>query len=61
MALHILKKRIRATGSDANGLFIAMASDERLREWDQNQTGSPEFQRMVKEAIEARAKQKGEA
>lgn len=54
MSIHITKNRIRATGSDANGLFIAMAPDDTLLEWEKNQTGSEEFQRMVKEAIKAR-------
>lgn len=52
--------RIRATGADANGLFIAMASDETLAQWEREGTGSDEFQRMVKEAIAARQKAKGQ-
>ena len=54
MSLHISKNHIRATGSDANGLFIAMAPDEQLITWEKAKTGSEEFQRMVKEAIAAR-------
>lgn len=54
MAIHISKNRIRATGGDANGLFIAMSPDETLLEWEQQKHGSEEFQRMVKEAIAAR-------
>ncbi len=54
MSLHISKNRIRAAGSDANGLFIAMSSDETLLAWAKQKHGSEEFQRMVKEAIAAR-------
>ena len=54
MSLTISKKRIRATGNDANGLLIAFCDDERLLEMEQNQTGSEKFQGMVKEAIAAR-------
>lgn len=46
--------RIRATGSDANGLFIAFSSNDALLDWEQKKTGSEEFQKMVKEAIAAR-------
>jgi hypothetical protein len=54
MSIHISKNKIRATGSDANSLFIAIAPDETLLEWEKKKTGSEEFQRMVKEAIKAR-------
>lgn len=54
MSIHISKNRIRATGNDANGLFVAMASDEQLLDWDKSHHGSEDFQRMVKEAIAAR-------
>ncbi len=55
MAIHITKQGIRATGSkDANGLFIAIAPDEKLLEWKRDKRGSEEFQQMVKEAIAAR-------
>lgn len=58
MSLHISKSRIRATGSDANGLFIAFMEDEQLLEAERNKTGGEEFQRMIKEAIEARGLKK---
>lgn len=61
MSIHISKNRIRATGSDANGLFIAMSPTETLIEWQKNKHGSEEFQRMVNEAIEARQKQSEES
>lgn len=48
------KGGIRASGKDANGLFIAMAPDEQLLKWDQEGFGSEEFKRMLKEAIAAR-------
>jgi hypothetical protein len=54
MAIHISKNRIRASGNDANGLFIAMSSDEALLNWEEEKIGSEEFQRMVKEAVESR-------
>ena len=54
MSIHINKNRIRATGNDASGLFIAMAPDATLIEWHQQKTGSESFQRMVEEAIAAR-------
>lgn len=54
MSIHISKNRIRATGSDANGLFIAMMSDETLLESAKSKTGSEQFQKMVLEAITAR-------
>lgn len=54
MSMHISKKRIRATGKDANGLFIAFMSDEDLLEAEKNKTGGEEFQQMIKEAIAAR-------
>jgi hypothetical protein len=54
MSIHISKNRIRATGADANGLFIAMAPDDQLLEWERAKIGSEDFQRMVKEAIQAR-------
>lgn len=60
MSVHITGNKIRATGKDANGLFIAMASDERLLEWNKKQTGSEEFRTMVKEAIAARNIQSAE-
>ncbi len=54
MSIHITKNRIRATGKDANALFICMAPDETLLEWEREKHGSEEFQQMVKEAIVAR-------
>ena len=54
MGIHIKKNSIRATGSDANALLIAMASDDYLLKAQQNKTGNEEFQRMVIEAIDAR-------
>lgn len=60
MSIHITKKSIRATGFDANGLFIAIQSDEQLAEMERNKTGSPRFQQMVKEAIAAREKARQE-
>lgn len=55
MAIHITNKhRIRATGRDANGLLIAMASDDTLLKMEREKTGSEQFQTMVKEAIAAR-------
>ena len=54
MSLHISKNRIRATGSDANALFIEMTPTETLFEWQKEKHGGEEFQRMVNEAIEAR-------
>ena len=54
MSLHISKNRLRATGSDANALFIAMTPTETLIEWQKEKHGGEEFQRMVNEAIEAR-------
>lgn len=54
MSIHISKNRIRATGSDANGLLIAMMSDGALLDAEHKKTGGEEFQRMVQEAIKAR-------
>lgn len=55
MSIHISNNgRIRATGRDANGLFIALMPDERLIEAWKEKTGSEEFQQMVKEALDAR-------
>ncbi len=54
MSLHISKNRIRATGSHANGFFIAMTDDSTLLQWEKDKHGSEEFQQMVKEAIAAR-------
>jgi hypothetical protein len=54
VSIHITKNRIRATGRDANGLFIAMASGEQLLKWESEKTRNEDFQRMVKEAIAAR-------
>jgi hypothetical protein len=54
MSIHISKNKIRATGSDANCLFIEMSPDETLLKWKKEKTGSKEFQRMVKEAIDLR-------
>lgn len=59
MGLHITKTRkgstrIRATGSDANGLFIAFMGDDSLKDAYAKKTGSEEFQRMVAEAMVAR-------
>ena len=54
MSIRISKNKITATGSDANGLLIAMASDETLLEWEKEKHGSEEFQKMVTEAISAR-------
>lgn len=54
MSIHITKKRIRATGRDANGLFLAFSSDEQLLEWEAKKHGDETFQQMVKEAIAAR-------
>lgn len=60
MSIHFTKKGIHATGADANALFIAMAPDDQLAEWTISKTGSEDFQRMVREAISARAKHKEE-
>jgi hypothetical protein len=60
MSIHISKNRIRATGMDANGLMIAMASDEQLVTWHELKAGSEEFQRMVLKAINARQIRSGE-
>lgn len=56
MAIHISKNgnRIRATGADANGFMIALATDEALLEMERTKFGSETFQRMVKEALAAR-------
>lgn len=54
MSIHISKNKIRATGNDANGLFIAMAPNETLLDWFSKKTGSEQFQEMVKEAMIAR-------
>ena len=54
MSIRITKNSIRATGGDANGLFIAMAPDETLIEWEKQKVGSEEFQKLVKAAIAAR-------
>lgn len=54
MSIRITGKSIRATGSDANSLFIAMSPDETLIKWDKQGHGSEEFQKMVKEALVAR-------
>lgn len=54
MGIHVTKNKIRATGADANSLFIALMPDDQLLEAEQKKTGSEEFQRMVKEAIAAR-------
>lgn len=54
MSIHITKNRIRATGDDASGFLIAMASDETLLEWQKSKFGDENFQRMVNEAIESR-------
>lgn len=54
MSIHITKNRIRATGSDANALFIALASDEQVMEWASTNHGGEEFRRMVQEALCAR-------
>lgn len=58
MSIHITQNKIRVTGSDANGFLIAMASDQALLDWERQQIGSKEFQRMVKEAIRARGLEK---
>lgn len=50
----IKKDSIRATGDDANALFISLACDQALEDWDREGHGSENFRRMVKEAIEAR-------
>lgn len=52
--IRISKNKIRATGSDANSLFIAMTPTKKLIEWQQEKFGGEEFQRMVNEAIKAR-------
>lgn len=54
MSIRISKNSIRATGKDANALFIAMNSTDTLLAWEKNGTGSPQFQRLVKEAIAER-------
>lgn len=55
MAIHITKSRIRATGSDANALVIAMTSTEELLKQQGNpQHGGAEYRRLLAEAIEAR-------
>jgi hypothetical protein len=54
MGIHVTKNRIRATGTDANALFIAMMTYEQLIEAEAKQTGSDDFRRMIKEAIAAR-------
>lgn len=54
MSIHITKNRICATGNDANGLLIAMSSDESLIRMATDKTGSESFQAMVNEAIAAR-------
>lgn len=56
MSLHISKdgNRIRATGGHANGILIALSPDATLLKWENEKTGSEDFQRMVKEAITAR-------
>lgn len=54
MSIRVSKRGIRATGSDANGLFIAMSSDATLLEWDKIKHGGESFQKMVKEAMAAR-------
>jgi hypothetical protein len=61
MSLHISKNSIRATGKDANGLFIALMSDRALLEAEKDKTGGEEFRRMVKEAIALRGLNKTEA
>lgn len=52
---------IRATGRDASGLLIAMADDATLAKWQLKKTGSESFQKMVNEAIAARASQSVES
>jgi hypothetical protein len=54
VSIHFTKNHIRATGKDANGLFIAMAHDAQLIKWAEDKTGDSEFQKMVCEAIAAR-------
>jgi cytochrome P450 len=55
MAIHITKKGMRATGSDANALMIAMTSTEQLLEQQKNPNhGGEEYRRMLAQAIEAR-------
>jgi hypothetical protein len=54
MSLHISKNGIRATGNDANGLFIALMPDEVLVKAGETKMGDRNFQRMVEEAIVAR-------
>jgi hypothetical protein len=54
MSVTVSNNRIRATGSDANGLFIAFTSDKSLLKMDAEKIGSEEFQCMVKEALAAR-------
>jgi hypothetical protein len=58
MSLRISKNRIRATGDHANGLFIAFMDDEQLLKAEKDKMGDENFQRMIKEAIEARGLQR---
>jgi hypothetical protein len=55
MAIHITKKRIRATGSDANALIIALTSTEDLlKQKADPKHGSEAYRRMLDDALEAR-------
>lgn len=54
MSIHITKNRIRATGSDANALFIALTPDDSLLKQYHEKTGSEEYQACVVRELERR-------
>ena len=54
MAIHKTKNGIRATGRDANSLFIAFMDDDALLEAFKEKRGSEDFQQMIREAMVAR-------